>query len=198
MSEALKMSNRLRVIETLPGGKNKHRQHVCVCECGERRTVRVDRLSRGEITECAKCSIATAREAGRFQRKRLSDAERIARDVFGEYRGNARRKSLRFELNLDDVRRLIAASCHYCGERPAKLGIDRRDNTEGYTISNSVPCCSICNYAKREMSAEEFLSWITKVFHHVNTEGFLQRDRSILLCLDQQPDGHGIDYAGCH
>lgn len=34
------------------------------------------------------------------------------------------------------------------------------------TKDNVVPCCKTCNYAKREMSGEEFRNWIGRVFFH--------------------------------
>ncbi len=40
--------------------------------------------------------------------------------------------------------------CHYCGE-PIKLtcyGLDRKDNSRGYTLDNVVPSCFPCNASK--------------------------------------------------
>lgn len=41
-------------------------------------------------------------------------------------------------------------SCHYCAEAlpEAGSGLDRKDNTIGYTIENVVPCCTRCNKMK--------------------------------------------------
>jgi hypothetical protein len=33
----------------------------------------------------------------------------------------------------------------------------------GYVPGNVVPCCHICNLAKKDMSYEEFISWIDDV-----------------------------------
>ena len=38
------------------------------------------------------------------------------------------------------------------------------DNEKGYTFDNVVPCCSICNYAKKSMSKEQFLQWIKRIY----------------------------------
>ena len=45
-------------------------------------------------------------------------------------------------------------------------GIDRVDNTRGYTLDNVVPCCFKCNRAKDTMTKEEFLEWVGRVATH--------------------------------
>jgi len=36
----------------------------------------------------------------------------------------------------------------------------------GYTSENVVPCCWICNNAKKNLSYDEFRKWITRVALH--------------------------------
>jgi hypothetical protein len=40
--------------------------------------------------------------------------------------------------------------CHYCEDCLPKYGVgmDRLNNTEGYTEYNVVPCCAICNWVR--------------------------------------------------
>jgi hypothetical protein len=65
---------------------------------------------------------------------------------------------------------LLSGDCYYCGKAPAN-GIDRIDSSRKYEKGNVVSCCSTCNYGKREMSTDEFLSWIRRVYEHkVKTE----------------------------
>lgn len=45
-------------------------------------------------------------------------------------------------------------------------GIDRVDNTKGYTIDNVVPCCGICNMAKGKLNQQEFQNWIKRVYKY--------------------------------
>jgi hypothetical protein len=47
-------------------------------------------------------------------------------------------------------------------------GIDRVDNTRGYSIDNCVACCKQCNWAKRELPQQEFIDWIHRVSRHLN------------------------------
>ena len=42
-------------------------------------------------------------------------------------------------------------------------GVDRKNNSLGYLPSNVVACCTVCNHAKRDMTYEEFLSWIDRL-----------------------------------
>ena len=42
-------------------------------------------------------------------------------------------------------------------------GIDRIDNNIGYTKENSVPCCEICNKAKRDMSYNDFINYLKRI-----------------------------------
>ena len=44
--------------------------------------------------------------------------------------------------------------------------LDRVDSSLGYTAANCDPCCSDCNYAKREMSRASFLNLIAKIHAH--------------------------------
>ena len=71
-------------------------------------------------------------------------------------------------------------NCHYCGVEPEKIsqssnknkpyngdyiynGIDRIDNNKGYTMDNVVPCCEICNNAKKNLSKVKFISWLDRI-----------------------------------
>jgi hypothetical protein len=47
-------------------------------------------------------------------------------------------------------------------------GIDRKDNSKGYTIDNVVSCCFICNKGKWTQSVGEFKTWLTRVNNHMN------------------------------
>lgn len=42
-------------------------------------------------------------------------------------------------------------------------GIDRIDNSKNYTPNNCVPCCEVCNKAKRHLSYVEFKNWIQRL-----------------------------------
>lgn len=96
--------------------------------------------------------------------------------IYGDYKRNAGKRGLAWELSLDEFIELIERDCHYCGARPCNFwrkpgarnslfynGVDRRDNSLGYLPSNCVTCCKFCNFAKGGFPLEEFLDWISFV-----------------------------------
>lgn len=111
------------------------------------------------------------------------------RHLYAVYRTTARDRSLEFNLTLEEFRVLTSKECTYCGvsptktETPRKLtngtdwsdynwnGIDRVDNKVGYIPSNCVPCCSVCNLAKRELTVQEFVAHIMRIAAHIGSTG---------------------------
>lgn len=102
------------------------------------------------------------------------------REQFRKYKQSAIRRSLSFELSLDDFKIIVKNKCHYCGSEPSLRplcskslrgaimnGIDRFDNSIGYTLENSVPCCTSCNYLKGKLHANDFISKIKKIYTEV-------------------------------
>jgi hypothetical protein len=61
-----------------------------------------------------------------------------------------------------EFKNITSKSCYYCGKEGPN-GIDRVDNTVGYTKENCVSCCKHCNYVKGDLSLEDFKTW-TKRF----------------------------------
>lgn len=180
----------LTPIQSFRGAKSKHSTTLCRCDCGEERLVRTSKLRLGLVTMCATCARREAAKRGGVSRS-LPAQEAKARERFGIYIANARRRGLEFELSFERATQLMSQSCRYCGETPAG-GIDRMRNDIGYTHDNSASCCSLCNYAKREMSVEQFLEWARKINDH---QGVLQRNRSLLLRVAEQSHGRGPDNA---
>lgn len=148
----------LNVEAVIGGSKGFHPVATCRCDCGERRTVRCTNLRTRRVSRCAKCS----RSAAWAGRTRTSEAEQSLLAAESDYRCRARRRGHVWDLDRGTFRALISSDCNYCSE-PHAGGVDRADNTEGYTRHNSVPCCSTCNYAKRDMTVENFLNWAARV-----------------------------------
>lgn len=95
-------------------------------------------------------------------RPRIDDAERALLIRESDYRCGARQRGYTWGLDRATFRDLISAPCAYCGTTPSG-GIDRIDNAEDYTPANAAPCCSICNFAKRDMAAADFVAWARRV-----------------------------------
>ena len=72
---------------------------------------------------------------------------------YTNYRADAVARGLSWDLTIEDCESLFIENCHYCGRSPEELvslmGIDRKDNKRGYHIGNALPCCWLCNRAKK-------------------------------------------------
>jgi len=101
----------------------------------------------------------------KYYREHQRDYYQTIDGKFYHDRNAAKQRAYFWELSIDQAGFCYTQPCHYCGDMPnGKLnGIDRQDSSVGYTIENIVPCCPTCNYAKLEMSPEEFIWHCNKV-----------------------------------
>jgi hypothetical protein len=154
---------RLTILERLPG-----RRWKCLCDCGNTCEVDQDLLRRKRPVRSCGCVIG---------KNRLPDGESALRSLFGAYKKKAGLRGYVFELNLEQFRTLTSSNCWYCNEEPKQIrragsdcpatytynGIDRYDNTQGYTEENTVPCCKVCNRAKSDMDCTDFVKWVRRI-----------------------------------
>ena len=147
-------------------------QWTCVCDCGNA-CVRVQRALLDPGTSSCGCAVRDANalkpDAGRGSVNALMCSYRIG----------ARNRRLVFELSQEDFRALTLANCHYCDAAPVQIirngkcapytynGIDRVDNSIGYTPENTRTCCGQCNTAKNTLGEQEFYEWISRVHARV-------------------------------
>jgi hypothetical protein len=88
--------------------------------------------------------------------------------IFKRYERRAIGRNLTFRITLQEFERLISDRCHYCGEygdseHDGFVTLDRVDNRIGYLISNVVPACVECNFAKRVMLAHKFIAMAERI-----------------------------------
>lgn len=133
-------------------------QALCQCECGKENWIAQNRLRNGARQECRSCTTKRAW----CSILRLPQHELWLRKREKDYRVDAYRRGLEFSLSRKEFRALHQSTCVYCGIKPAD-GVDRRDNTLGYTSSNAASCCAQCNYGKRDQTVAEFLNWVRRV-----------------------------------
>ena len=92
--------------------------------------------------------------------------------IYNELR-NHRNKKVEFNLTFEEFKQIINdPNCHYCGEQliyhkhsknwgkvlTRAHQLDRKNNEEGYTKNNVIPCCWTCNRLKSDaFSYEEFM-----------------------------------------
>jgi len=147
------------------------------CKCGD-----IVERSAGVVTQSAKRTgrVPSCGKSSCNGHPKLPPGHSAINELFGIYRRNAKKRNLSFELTEADFFWLISQNCFYCGDKPKLLpekkgkghryygefyynGIDRLNNSEGYTVGNTVACCSMCNRAKNNEPLEDFLSWVNRL-----------------------------------
>lgn len=131
--------------------------------CGTRCRAQSSDLRRGRRDYCSVC-----------RDKKSKEMPYVC--LFGNYRRNAERRNIAWELSFDEFMELIHSDCVYCSRPPSQTlkkkgwrngaiynGIDRVDNDLDYTKENSVSCCKFCNLSKSRWSVSEFIGWLNEV-----------------------------------
>lgn len=85
---------------------------------------------------------------------------------YRSYKESAKRRSFPFELSIEEFITFWQKPCHYCGDSIETIGLDRIDNSKGYSLDNCVSCCYICNIMKASLDKETFISHIRKINNH--------------------------------
>lgn len=94
---------------------------------------------------------------------------KTVRGIYFSYKGDAKRRNLKWDLSVEDFEKIISKPCYYCGSKNGKYsGVDRIDNSVGYIKGNCVPCCRKCNMMKKDMSKDEFISQCRKIADNFN------------------------------
>lgn len=151
---------------TIPGQlKRGERRWICKCDCGNEVTLTTGSLNRTK--NYSYCLHGTRRK------QRKPGAARIR--ALGEYQRSAARRGYAWDLADEEFFQLVSLDCFYCGGLPSTVkrtgpyedfiynGLDRMDNTLGYTVENVVTCCTICNLAKRDMPFDEFVAYLDRI-----------------------------------
>ena len=98
--------------------------------------------------------------------------------LFNNYKRHARERKFKFALTKEQFRKITQKNCFYCGRKPGQgkyrgnrshgdyihNGIDRVNNNVGYILNNCVPCCKICNVAKKDLSLPDFKNWVVNIY----------------------------------
>lgn len=180
-----KIFGRLKVIEFEEYkkiGRHRFPYWKVECSCGVKKSVRQNSLVSMKLFSCG-CLLDEFRKnilpALTSKRNSIAEGESSLNNIICNYKNRAKKNNINFDLTKEDFRKLTKQKCHYCGVEPSQKfnkkyfnghyiynGIDRKDNTIGYTIDNSLPCCGICNKAKRDLTYDKFISWIKIVKNH--------------------------------
>jgi len=142
---------------------------MCVCECGNEKSIAGQSLKAGQTNSCG----CLQKEKAKSQK--IPNGGAAKNKLYGQYANKSKKRGYSFELTKDEFLIKTSEQCYYCGTPPTAVfksktssyvynGIDRVDNKQGYTTINTVACCSICNYAKRELSSKDFSAWVKRIY----------------------------------
>jgi hypothetical protein len=119
----------------------------------------------------------------RVYNKTLNPEQSYLNKIFHVQRcdANPKHRNIYWDLTFEQWSNLVQQKCHVCGADPVLRegkvhmiigtrvpinGLDRIDNSLGYTLSNVRPCCSTCNYMKHKLSDEKFMQHIEKIWRY--------------------------------
>jgi len=104
-----------------------------------------------------------------YDRNRGERKNVYAKTIKGKYvryKSTARIKKHEFNLTREQFGKIILQSCIYCGEPSTEgnlNGVDRIDNSKGYSVDNCAPCCGWCNKMKLAKTKKEFIAQCKKI-----------------------------------
>lgn len=143
--------------------KPRQRRYMCRLLCGHVAPLRWQDAKRGTQKACGECT-----SDGFY-----SSDETVSRTYFKSYKTGALTRNIVFDLTEEQFSAKTQLPCSYCGEKPSRAifsnpktkrgtkiirhGVDRVDNSLGYTNKNTVPCCWLCNHMKGTMTPAQFV-----------------------------------------
>ena len=153
-------------LTVLARAEKKGSKWLTLCACGKEKAIAATSLLNGASTSC-----------GCFRRERITlpKSGGNRNRVFRLYESGARRRSYTWDISIEQFEELTSANCYYCGEPPRAVssnggkepyiynGIDRKDNSIGYLITNCVSCCWACNLMKSVNSEAQFVAHCARI-----------------------------------
>lgn len=101
--------------------------------------------------------------------------------AFLSLKNNAKARNIDVQITEKQFYNIAKNSCAYCGAEPIEKtppkewqkttflnGVDRINNAIGYTIENCAPCCEQCNWAKKDLTIQEWNNWIDMLIKNRN------------------------------
>lgn len=106
---------------------------------------------------CPECKVLQ-RRITQQKNKQKNQYHKSPKAKYARYKLGALNRGLTFELTYEEFITHWDSNCVYCKDPIETVGLDRVDNTLGYTVDNIVDCCSTCNYMKHKMDSETFIN----------------------------------------
>lgn len=167
--------NRLTTVRFDHKDSRSRRYYLFSCECGVEKVIHGTAVSSGNTKSCGCWGMENRRS------HLLANNRGVINQIILGYKRHANGRNLTFELTYEEFSKVIVEPCYYCGSELSNLkitknckegfkynGIDRIDSSVGYREDNVVACCSMCNTAKSNLSQQEFLQWVNKIYNFQN------------------------------
>ena len=179
------MFGSLTVIGPLQSMSRGRYKYQCRCSCGATQDMWSYNINRNKT--CKKCVSHYMKPPG----------EGSFRILFNKTKHSAQIRHIVVEITYNEFKTIVAGNCFYCDSPPrdynpyinqqtGKLvlgrtafmatrawikanGIDRLDNSIGYTVENCVPCCAQCNTMKMDYTLDEFINHIYAITKHMDS-----------------------------
>jgi hypothetical protein len=141
--------------------------HIKVQRCRRCKSIKsiesFKKVSEGVLTKaCSKC----LKKISKFGK----NYDLTLKRRYWYYKKDAKRDKRKFDLSMSDFDNITSQGCYYCGawsiNNPGKCGIDRVDSDGGYEINNCVACCNMCNFMKRNLTEEDFIEHIKRIYEY--------------------------------
>ena len=99
----------------------------------------------------------------------------VQKNIYWLYNNGAKRRNIKFDIELGEFILLINMDCEICGSPPMNKriyksykpllynGIDRINNDLGYVSGNIRPCCFKCNRMKSKLTDREFKNHVIRI-----------------------------------
>lgn len=143
---------------------NERRHYYCGVPCRRRAAQRRFRLARKKgVPLTAKSEVWKKAVTASKRRVLMASYAQAIRDRNHKYE---------FSITPKQFGVIIFSNCHYCGAPPSiktksggllRNGIDRVDHSIGYSSTNCVPACWLCNRMKWQLSSDAFLNHVRKI-----------------------------------
>jgi hypothetical protein len=157
--------------------EKKHRQWLCLCDCGGKAFRQANKLKTGAHKSCG-CLVSEVASKSKPERWIPQATERC---LYSSYRAGARTRKIEFDITFEEALHLFTSNCYYCGAAPSQVrkdrskagnrhflynGIDRKNAAKGYVVNNIVAACGQCNLAKGVTNMADFREWLKAVYQH--------------------------------
>lgn len=168
--------------------KNRH-MYLCKCDCGNCKEITRNSLIKGSTKSCG---CLHDEQLSILNQGRTNFEKTHINNIRKHYKSSAKTRGIKFDLEYDDIKKIVVKRCYYCGLEYSNIskgrsdgnkcgvfyynGIDRIDSNKGYTKDNIVPCCKFCNIAKNTMSQYEFYNLVQRIHSYYTKDKIVGKE----------------------